>query len=138
MDRFCAHCKAAEGMEHKPSCKKNTSEGFKKFDQGKPEFHHVAEFANELGMVNRALDYGAAKYGRDNWKLGSAEKDVSRNKSAAIRHVFSSLRGEFSDPESGIEHLAHAIAGLLFVMWHERVNTGKGVGSKACPPEGGL
>ena len=91
---------------------------FKKFDQGKPEFHIVAEFAEQLGGINAVLEYGAGKYGLDNWKLGNTLPDIRRNKNAAVRHILADLRGQPLDPESGLPHLLHAVCGLLFASWH--------------------
>jgi hypothetical protein len=92
---------------------------FTKHDTGKPGFDFVAEFDTELGGVNSVLTFGAGKYGKDNWKKAD-EAGVRRCKSAAIRHILASLRGEHFDPETGYPHLYHALCGILFSAWHER------------------
>ena len=94
---------------------------FKKYDQGKPRFDYLTPFTKEFGEVNKVLDYGAVvkKYGKDNWRLGSNEDSISRNKNAALRHLFASLGGEPIDSESGLPHLAHALCDILFAFWHE-------------------
>jgi len=100
---------------------------FTKHDTGKPGFDFIADFDQELGGVNVVLTFGAGKYGKDNWKH-AAPTDVQRCKSAAIRHILASLRGENLDPESGLPHLWHALCGILFASWHER-----GLGTRAVP-----
>ena len=83
---------------------------FQKNDSGKPELAHLP-FA-QLEQVARVLDYGAAKYSRDNWKQG----DFMRYASACLRHLFARLKGDRLDSESGLPHLAHAACCLLFMM----------------------
>lgn len=95
-------------------------EAFVKLDTGKPSFEFVYSFDRELGGVNNCLQYGAAKYERDNWKLGSSRESIERNLSAACRHVFAHGRGETLDEESGLPHLHHAITDLLFCAYHLR------------------
>lgn len=62
-----------------------------------------------LRLMAQAMSYGAGKYGAHNYRLGMA---VSRLYSAALRHIASDLEGERIDPESGLPHLAHALASL--------------------------
>lgn len=50
-----------------------------------------------------------ANSGVGDWKKGFA---YSRSTSAALRHIFAFLDGEDKDPESGLSHIAHAIASL--------------------------
>lgn len=67
--------------------------------------------------IVRALTHGAAKYGDSNWVgvLG-AEDGPARYYAALMRHVTSWWEGEEIDPESGLSHLAHAGANLVFLM----------------------
>jgi hypothetical protein len=87
-----------------------------KFDQGKPSISLVPSEAL-IGMT-RALDYGAKKYGRYNYRDGI---EHSRILDAALRHIFAILGGEDTDPESGLPHLHHALASLAMLEWM-RVN----------------
>ena len=92
-----------------------------KHDQGKPP----------IGMINRValeeeakvLAFGAQKYGtRDNWKGGM---EHTRLIDAALRHIIAYADGEELDPESGISHLAHARAGLGFLLYYKKHGIGE-------------
>lgn len=76
--------------------------GASKFDQGKPPIGLIPRSALEAEA--RVLGFGAAKYGRDNWRKGMA---YSRLIDAAFRHLTAFADGESRDPESGESHLAH-------------------------------
>lgn len=61
-----------------------------------------------------AMNNGGQKYGFYNWR----DKEVvfSVYYSAAMRHMFSLLDGQELDPESGLPHLAHAMACLAIII----------------------
>lgn len=61
--------------------------------------------------IAAALTYGAEKYGQDNWQGVEAPRYVD----AFWRHYIAFCDGEESDPESGLPHLAHAGACLVFL-----------------------
>lgn len=83
-----------------------------KFDNDKPPMDLVTpEFLEQLALV---LGFGAAKYGRHNWRSGIA---TSRLISAAYRHLTALNSGEDKDRESGLDHAAHAAANLMFLQW---------------------
>jgi len=82
-----------------------------KKDAGKPRFDLVPPRA--LEQVARVLEYGARKYAPNGWRRASAE--WSRYLAAAYRHLNAWQRGEDTDPESGLPHLAHAACSLLFL-----------------------
>jgi hypothetical protein len=68
--------------------------------------------------IVRVLDFGAGKYGADNWAQGMA---WSRPFAALMRHMWAWWRGEDNDPESGLSHLAHAGCCVLFLLaYHKR------------------
>jgi hypothetical protein len=79
----------------------------------------------ELGPIEgviRVLMYGANKYPEDdNWKRVPESK--RRYYSACLRHITAWWRGERLDSETGESHLAHAIACLVFLMWHDEQRT---------------
>ncbi len=82
-----------------------------KHDGGKPELDLVSSaFLNELSQV---LMFGAKKYGRWNWKRGF---ESHRLISATLRHLNKYNSGEDVDEESGLSHLAHAAANLMFMI----------------------
>lgn len=67
-----------------------------------------------LEQVSKVLTFGAKKYKRDNWK--TVPNSRTRYFSASCRHLFSWFRGEVNDPETGFNHLAHAICCLMFLL----------------------
>lgn len=83
-----------------------------KYDQGKPRFSLIP--AETMYQVVQVLEYGAHKYSPDNWR---EVPDLStRYYDAMMRHVYAHRIGEFSDPETGLPHLAHAICCLMFML----------------------
>lgn len=62
--------------------------------------------------VGRVLTYGAKKYSERNWEKGL---DWSRCYGAALRHLFAWWGGETNDPETGYNHLDHALCELMFL-----------------------
>lgn len=82
-----------------------------KFDAGKPRFDLVSPEWEE-GLA-RVMQHGAQKYADRNWEKGI---DVGRCYAAFRRHVNAFLKGEDIDPESGLHHLFHANANLMF-LW---------------------
>jgi hypothetical protein len=103
-----------------------------KYDQGKPRWHLVPP---EFEEVVKVLTYGAAKYDERNWEKGIS---YSRIISSTFRHIYSWIRGERDDPETGLHHLAHATCNVLFLLTYEMRGMvefddryGKGQGSLA-------
>lgn len=74
-----------------------------------------------MGLIPRAaiiaeaqvLAFGASKYSAWNWAKGMA---WSRLIDAALRHIYAYADGETNDPESGLNHLAHARCCLGFLL----------------------
>lgn len=84
-----------------------------KYDTNKPEFSLIPTFA--LEEVAKVLTYGAnKKYARDNWK--HVEDGAYRYLNAAYRHLNAYNRGEKADPDTGLNHLAHCMCCLLFIL----------------------
>jgi hypothetical protein len=92
----------------------------RKYDAGKPRWSLL-----DLSIVEQivaVLTYGAAKYtvgadsGDNNWQKVAPAKYHD----ALLRHVTAWQSGARCDEESGLPHLAHAGACLLFLMWHDR------------------
>jgi hypothetical protein len=83
----------------------------KKDDEGKPRM----ELMSSIAQVERARVYthGAMKYGDNNWRKGLA---WSRLIGATLRHIYQWMMGEDNDPETGINHLAHASVSLDFLL----------------------
>jgi hypothetical protein len=81
---------------------------------------------NALSDVMDVLEYGAIKYGTDNWKEGC---NYSRLMDATMRHLIAWWGGEQDDQESRLPHLAHAACNILFLMYFKI----KGVGNDDRP-----
>lgn len=60
----------------------------------------------------RALDHGARKYSRHNWRRGIAYSEVY---AALLRHLTAWNDGQDLDEDSGLNHLDHAAACLAFL-----------------------
>ena len=95
-------------------------EKFVKYDQDKPRMDLVPPLST-VAMA-KVLAFGAKKYSPNNWR-----KCESRTKymAACLRHIFTWLSGETTDPESGLPHLAHALCCLHFVLEMELEGLGK-------------
>lgn len=89
----------------------------KKFDNGKPMVSLVP--TAPLLEVAKVLTFGASKYDAHNWRAGI---NYSRLYDAVLRHLLASKEGEDQDPESGLNHLAHATCGLLFLLEYQLKN----------------
>jgi len=85
--------------------------GFKKWDSGKAPLSWLPkDFLHQTASV---MAYGARKYDRGNWRRGC---DWMRYTDAAMRHIVAWCDGEDNDPESGLNHLAHASCCLAFLI----------------------
>src|SRR5271166_463886 len=67
-----------------------------------------APWIEGVGLV---LTFGARKYAAHNWRRGLSQ---SRLMGAALRHLFSYLKGQDLDEETGLSHLLHASCCLMF------------------------
>jgi hypothetical protein len=83
-----------------------------------------------LDDVAEVLKYGAKKYAARNWELGMA---WGRLLAAALRHLTFWARGQQSDQESGMHHLAHAACCVLMLL--ALVKRGLGTDDRAQPPQ---
>ena len=94
--------------------KKPALAGGTKFDDNKQEKPSLSLLPTKpLLEIARVLDYGKEKYAAHNWRAGI---DNSRLLDAALRHILANNEGETHDPESGLNHLAHAACMLLFAL----------------------
>lgn len=92
------------------------SEKGQKYDSGKLRFSLIPK--GVLEHVIRVLEFGAAKYSKDNWK--HVDNATERYYDAAMRHLNLWFAGETNDSETGESHLSHAICCLLFLLWLEQ------------------
>jgi len=85
-----------------------------KYDEGKPPIDLVPSQA--IIAIAKVLGFGAKKYSAHNWRKGIV---FSRLLSAAMRHLLAYNAGESLDPESGLNHIAHAACCLSFLLTFE-------------------
>lgn len=85
----------------------------KKFDSGKPKLSLVNK--ETLNGIARAMEHGANKYGRDNYKKGMQWTRVA---DALLRHTTAWLSGEETDTESGLNHLYHSGACINMLIYY--------------------
>lgn len=83
-----------------------------KYDDGKLDLTLVPPEMEEA--VAEVMMFGAKKYARNNWKI---VPDADRRYFAAMeRHIKAFKRGEETDMESGLHHLAHAATCMAFLL----------------------
>ena len=83
----------------------------RKDDQGKLRYDLVPWRA--LRALAAVLTHGAAKYGEQTWNIPDPK---GRYHAALMRHIEAWRSGEDIDPDSGLPHLAHAIANVVFLF----------------------
>jgi hypothetical protein len=81
-----------------------------KHDQGKPPMDLIPSFP--LFCIAEVLNYGAVKYSEHNWRKGMP---WTRPYAAAQRHLLAWNDGEDLDPETGLNHIDHALCELMFL-----------------------
>lgn len=87
-----------------------------KYDSDKVMMNLVDyEHVEDIGKV---LTYGATKYGAHTWK--NLDNAKERYFAALMRHVIAWRKGEACDEESGLSHLAHAAANIMFLAHFDR------------------
>lgn len=92
--------------------------GGRKFDGGKLQYGLLPPLA--LKATVEILTFGAEKYESDNWKVVPDSK--RRYFDALQRHLWAWKDGEQDDPESGKNHLAHAMCCLMFLLERDMFN----------------
>ncbi len=101
------------------TAEKNNTPGGRKDDQDKPRMDLLPP--ELLEEVSKVLAFGARKYEPRNWEKGM---DWGRVHGAALRHLTAWSKGEDTDPETGLSHLAHAACNLAFLIAYEKRNVG--------------
>lgn len=90
-----------------------------KYDSGKPAVELLAPDA--LLGIGRVLAFGAAKYDARNWEKGMS---WSRIIGALLRHTFEIMKGNDTDPESGLPHVDHLGCCWMFLSAYMKRNIG--------------
>lgn len=88
-----------------------------RFDQGKTNWSLMPFEAVE--EINKVLEFGAKKYAEWNFTKNGG-MNHSRILNSCLRHLFSYMRGEDLDRESGLSHLAHAGCNILFLLYYKK------------------
>lgn len=84
-----------------------------KYDSGKAPIHLVPTLAIESAA--RVLEFGAKKYGENNWRDDINTTAWSRSYSSLQRHLMSYWNKVDTDPESGLLHLDHALTQIMIL-----------------------
>lgn len=84
-----------------------------KYDSGKPDMTLVTY--DMLESAVKVLMFGEKKYSRFNYRNPAPDFE-NRLAAAVMRHVTKFNGGEETDPESGLPHLAHALATLMMIF----------------------
>ena len=87
-----------------------------KLDNGKLRFDLLP--FDSVEKIVEVLTYGANKYAPNNWR--KVDNPIERYKAATFRHLSAYMQGEYLDKESGLPHLAHAGANILFLINFEK------------------
>lgn len=67
---------------------------------------------NSFSPMVKVLEFGAKKYGIDNWKKGLYTTEICES---MLRHIFAYLNGENRDEDSGLSHICHIQANAMFL-----------------------
>lgn len=87
-----------------------------KHDQNKTDWAILPIGASQ--EIIKVFEFGAKKYARGNFLEGEGLA-YSRVLNSLLRHTYSFMQGEDTDPESGISHLAHAGANIYMLLSYE-------------------
>jgi Domain of unknown function (DUF5664) len=118
-EMFCAKCNMRWDVnDPQPPVCAPPQEG-RKDDTGKAPYDLIApEMLDALAAV---LDFGARKYEPRNWEKGMR---WGRCFAALMRHLWAWWSGRGNDPETGMSHLWHAAACLMFLVAYEARKVG--------------
>lgn len=95
-----------------------------KLDKGKLRFDLLDQYF--LDGLAAVLTFGAEKYSANSWQNIKNAKE--RYYAALQRHLSAYRKGEKIDSESGISHLCHAAANIMFLAYfeqHEEIKDGQ-------------
>lgn len=112
----CEACTTTQSMKAAPA------EGARKMDSGKPDLSIVPGEA--VAAMARAFTYGADKYARNNYKERPGLA-YTRLTAGALRHIYAWAGGQDEDPESGLNHIDHALACLAMLAYEQSRTDGK-------------
>tara|TARA_R100000951_G_scaffold32940_6_gene28014 strand:- start:414 stop:857 length:444 start_codon:yes stop_codon:yes gene_type:complete len=82
-----------------------------RYNNGKPDYSLIP--LASMQEAAKVLEYGATKYARDNWKRPT---HWTVSFACLQRHLAAWQSGEDNDPESGRNHLGHAMCNILQML----------------------
>lgn len=88
----------------------------KRFNKGKIDFTLLP--VDSLEAEARVWTKGMEKYGRRNWEKLWGEDTVEVACASALRHIYSILKGEHIDSETGEPHAAHVRCNMAMLIRH--------------------
>lgn len=88
-----------------------------KHDEEKPDLSLLSSKA--LIEAAKVMTFGKKKYSKDNWRGGI---EWSRVYAAVQRHLAAWNDGQTFDEETGINHLAHAHCGIMFLLEYSQTH----------------
>ncbi len=83
-----------------------------KADSGKLRYDLIPVLAEEA--LAAALTHGAERFGEDSWRL--VPEGRARYTAALMRHLAAWRKGELTDPDSGLPHMAHLLTNAVFLL----------------------
>jgi hypothetical protein len=83
-----------------------------KADAGKLRYDLIPPRAEE--MLAAVLTHGAERYGAGSWMLVHDAR--ARYTAALMRHLAAWRKGERTDQDSGLPHMAHLLANAVFLL----------------------
>ena len=81
-----------------------------RYNEGKPCLSQIDLTC--LADCAKVLEFGAKKYGRNNWRKGMP---VDKLLDSLLRHIAAIQRGDHIDLESGISHIGHIQSNAMFL-----------------------
>lgn len=85
-----------------------------RFNEGKLRWSLV--HYKSLEPLVRVLEFGAKKYGDNNWQKGLDKKEILES---AMRHLAALMDGEVYDKESGLHHIGHLMCNAMFYEYFD-------------------
>ncbi len=70
------------------------------------------------GSIQEAAvwEFGAKKYGRNNWKKLWGDDTINVAMASAMRHMLAILDGQLTDDESKLPHAAHVRCNMAMIL----------------------
>lgn len=83
-----------------------------RFNKSKPKWSLV-DYDSLIPLVD-VLQFGAYKYGTNNWKKGLSYTETTES---LLRHVYAFLNNQDIDEESKLHHIGHILCNAMFLSY---------------------